>query len=203
MIPKKLLRRHSTHLLAALVLCAALAGCSAEASSIAWPLPDADDRPTPLHFGLYVTPDPDQNPIDPPERFTGFHAAVDFEVDHSEAETSIPVFAICPGRVIFSGYAEGYGGLLVHRCVIKGQHVTVLYGHLLVDALPAVGTRLHTGQQVGMLAPARSHDSGENRKHLHLGIHKGKRLDFRGYVQTEEELNDYIDPLTVLPKGFL
>lgn len=180
-----------------------LAGSTAQAFSLSWPLPAAGLRPTPLYFGLYVTPDPNQNPIDPPERFTGYHAAVDFEIHPAEEQLDIPVYAICPGTVVYSGYAEGYGGLLVHRCTLQGEPVTVLYGHLRLEGLPATGTNVHKGQQIGSLAPGRTYESGENRKHLHLGIHKGEDMDVRGYVQNEKELEQYIDPLTVLPQGFL
>lgn len=171
----------------------------AQSGQMSLPLPDALERSTPLHFGLYVTPDPKNNPIDPPERFTGFHVATDFEIAPEEADTDVPVFAICNGPVAFSGFVEGYGGLLIERCTIAGEEATVLYGHLRIDGLPEEGKRLNHGATIGVLAPARSYDSGGNRKHLHLGIHRGARLDFRGYVQTESELSQYIDPMEVLP----
>lgn len=167
---------------------------------VAWPLPEADQRQTPLSFGLFVTPDPANNPIDPPERFTGYHVAMDFEIRDDERTQDVPVSTICSGDVRFSGYAEGYGGLLVQNCRIDRQAVTILYGHLTLAPLPAEATRLQKGQQIGILAPTRSYESGETRKHLHLGIHRGKTLDLRGYVQTQEELQEYIDPLSVLKK---
>ena len=173
-----------------------LAGCTS--SSLHEPLPNAGLRATPLHFGLYVTPDPDQNPIDPPERFSGYHAATDFEVSQGELEGDVPVYALCGGKVIFSGFVRGYGGVVVHRCVIEKQHVTVLYGHLALEGLPPEGRRVRAGDTLGLLADANSHESGETRKHLHLGIHKGKRLVLAGYVQTEEQLKQYIDPQSVL-----
>jgi hypothetical protein len=164
-----------------------------------WPLPRAEERPAPLSFGLYVTPDPDQNPINPPERFTGFHVATDFELLPGEMEIDIPVFAICEGKVRMSGFAEGYGGLLVQSCTINDEPATILYGHLTLDSLPEEDTRLHPGQRIGFLAPHRSYESGWNRKHLHLGIHRGRTIDLRGYVQTEEEIDDFMNPLSVLP----
>lgn len=166
---------------------------------LALPLPETLSRPTPLHFGMYVTPDPENNPIDPPERFVGFHAATDFEISPDELEADIPVYAICNGPIAYSGYAEGYGGLLIQRCVLNKVEVTVLYGHLKLEGLPAEGKEVKNGTALGLLADARTYESGMNRKHLHLGIHKGKKLDFRGYVQKEEELEQYIDPMTVLP----
>lgn len=180
-----------------LVLPLALAACVAPA--LHQPMDNAPNRPTPLSFGLRVTPDPDENPIDPPERFTGYHAAVDYEVSADELEAEVPVYAVCGGRVMYSGFAEGYGGLVVHRCRIGGEDVTVLYGHLSLEGLPEERAVVRAGQRIGVLAPARSYESGGNRKHLHLGIHRGRSLDVRGYVQTEEELADYLDPAGVLP----
>ncbi len=89
----------------------------------------------------------------------------------------------------------------MQRCVIGGEDVTVLYGHLLLSGLPKNGTKVNAGSKLGLLGPARSHDTDGNRKHLHLGIHRGTDLDMRGYVQTEDEVRTYIDPLTVIPKG--
>lgn len=177
-----------------------LSGCSVFGmSSISDPISRASWRDTPLSFGLYVTPDPETNPIDPPERFTGYHSGLDFEISSSEAEKEVPVFAACDGEVVYSGFAEGYGGLLVHRCVLDGKDVTVLYGHLKVDSLVKIGVTVKTGGQIGILGDARSQDTDGNRKHLHFAIHKGTDLSYLGYVQEEKDLEEYIDPESVLP----
>ncbi len=175
-----------------------LTGCVASAA-FREPLPDAASRATPLYFGLQVMPDAAHNPIDPPERFEGYHVGTDFEVAQEELETDVPVFAICSGEIIYSGFAEGYGGLIVQHCSLNGEAVTVLYGHLLVVSLAENKTSVGAGTQIALLAPPRSGDSDGNRKHLHLGIHRGTEPDYRGYVQTKEELDGFIDPFTVLP----
>ncbi len=162
------------------------------------PLEHATNRPTPLHFGVHVTPDPADNPIDPPERFTGYHVATDYEVSADELDAPIPVFAICRGKIVYSGFAEGYGGLVIQRCTLDREPISVIYGHLSRNGLLEDGLTVRSGQQIGYLADARSVDSDGNRKHLHLGIHKGKALDMRGYVQTEGEMAEFIDPATVL-----
>ena len=167
------------------------------------PLPQSGDRPTPLHYGLKVSTDPAQNPIDPPERFAGYHAATDFEVSADELEKDVPVFAICTGKITYSAFAEGYGGLVTQQCKIQGEKVTVLYGHLSLSPLPKKGSTVKSGVQLGVLAPARTHDSDGNRKHLHLGIvHGWSTAEIRGYVQTEEELKKFVDPKSILPEGF-
>ncbi len=178
-----------------------IAGCSALAqSSFAWPLPGGAFRPTPLHFGLYVTPDPAHNPISPPERFIGYHVGTDFEIYPDEERVDVPVYAICSGEIVYSSFAEGYGGLIAEHCLLRDEKVTVLYGHLLLSSLPKVGDRVTQSQTIALLAPAHTHDSDGNRKHLHLGIHRGWDMTFLGYVQTEAELSQFIDPQTVLER---
>lgn len=175
--------------------------CSFADADVSAPLQHIERRVSVLTFGMHVTPDPNDNPIDPPERFAGYHAATDFEVGVDELDADVPVSAICAGETVYGGFADGYGGLVVQRCILKGQDVTVIYGHLTVDGLPKAGTQLEPGQQFAVLAPARSHDSDGNRKHLHLGIHIGKNIDERGYVQTEEELSEFIDPMSLIPES--
>lgn len=171
-----------------------LAGCTPYAA----PLQDAFNRPTPLHFGLHVTPDPATNPIDPPERFEGYHTATDFEIFKGEGDDEIPVYAVCGGPINFSGFSEGYGGLVTEFCNLKGQDVTIIYGHLAVDSLIPRGTFVGTGQLIGILGAARSSDTDGNRKHLHLGIAKGHGTEVRGYVQSEAELDLFLDPMEIL-----
>jgi murein DD-endopeptidase MepM/ murein hydrolase activator NlpD len=84
--------------------------------------------------------------------------------------------------------------------VLHGQDVTVLYGHLDRSSFRVQpGDRIERGQRLASLAAPRSEDSGITRKHLHLGIHKGRDVEMLGYVQTERELDAFIDPRTVVP----
>ncbi len=185
------------HILAFLCL-VVLTGCSASAAT-AEPIKDASRRATPLHFGLHVSPDPEKNPITPPERFEGYHVGEDFEVSAEELNSEVPIFALCKGKVVYSGFAEGYGGVVVQRCTLSKQKVTVLYGHLTVEELPKVGKTLSAGTKIGSLGAARSRDSDGNRKHLHLGIHKGYDIVMLGYVQTEAEIANFLDPADYIP----
>jgi len=174
-----------------------LSACTLTADTLHNPISSARSRATPLHFGVYVTPD--NGPITPPEQFIGFHAGTDYEITADELESDVPVFAICSGEIRYSGFTQGYGGLIAQHCTILKESVTVLYGHLALDTLPDLGSAVQAGNKIGLLASARSNDSGGNRKHLHLGIHRSNSSDFRGYVQSKQELADYIDPETVLP----
>ena len=190
---------HPFPLFSAIFLAVVLTSCVALSYYPEEPIRNAALRPVLLGFGRYVTPDQARNPIHPPERFAGYHVGADFEVTNDELTTDVPVFAICEGDVAYSGFAEGYGGLLVQRCELNAAPITVLYGHLSLDNLPAKSSSLQAGEQIGMLAPARSADSDGNRKHLHLGIRLGNEIDYRGYVQTPDEIENYIDPLNIFP----
>lgn len=193
-----LLTKKYFSLLGSVTFALALTGCSTD---IAAPISHISRRPTPLSFGMHVTPEQDENPIDPPERFVGYHVAVDFEVTAEELDQEVPVYAVCSGNVTLSGFAEGYGGVLVQLCDLDGEPVTVIYGHLTIEGLPKRGSSLKAGQKFATLGAARSHDTDNNRKHLHFGIRRGAVSDIRGYVQTEREVNQYIDPRSLLP-GF-
>lgn len=186
----------SMHLFLSGIAFLLIAGCSSTPSV---PLEKMSSRQMPLHFGLYVTPDPAQNPIDPPERFTGFHTALDIEILPDEEAIEVPVYAICDGEVIYARWTEGYGGVLVQSCVIDDHEVTVLYGHLDTASLThAVGDPAVRGDRIAVLAPAHSKDSDQTRKHLHLGIHKGPEIELMGYVDDESRLQEFIDPMMVL-----
>jgi hypothetical protein len=176
-----------------------LSGCIVDRAPA--PIPSARNRPVALGFGMHVTANAKENPIDPPERFEGYHAGRDYEVLASELDKEIPISSICSGSVLYSGYAEGYGGVLTQRCNINGESMTVIYGHLDSNGLTPEGTILAAGDRLGKLAPARSVWSDGNRKHLHLGIHKGEVPDMRGYVQEPMELEEFIDPRAVLSRG--
>ena len=186
---------------AACVLLLLVSCTMTSAFSLSAPLERTLTRAVALQFGMHVTPDAAENPIDPPERFIGYHVGLDYEIFDDELDHDVPVYAICDGEVLRSGFVNGYGGLLIQRCTIGGESVTVLYGHLDEKELAKQRTILYAGDPLGLLAPPRSHWSDGNRKHLHLGIHRGKSIDYRGYVQTEEELQDYRDPASVLPFG--
>jgi hypothetical protein len=165
------------------------------------PLTKFESRPKLLTFGLFVTPNPDQNPIDPPERFTGYHTALDIETfdDEQAPEVLVEVKAICDGQLQVARTAEGYGGVLIQSCRINDQDVTVLYGHLdPASFTKQPGQAVAGGERLAVLGDEKSAESGFTRKHLHLGIHKGSEIVLLGYVQSQAELANYIDPLPLL-----
>lgn len=165
--------------------------------TLPWPLPHGEERTKLLTFGLYVTPNPDNNPIDPPERFTGYHTALDIEIFPEEIDKVVPVSTICGGDIVYAGTAEGYGGVIIQACRIQGQEVRVLYGHLDSNSFQVSNEskNVPTETIIAQLGKQNSAESGYNRKHLHLGIHKGTKLEFLGYVQNQKDLDQFIDPL--------
>jgi len=160
------------------------------------PIDNWSERTTKKPFGIYITPK--NSPISP-ERFIGYHIGVDFEVFSNEQNTDVQIFAVCKGPLVVKKYASGYGGVAVQQCKLDNQDITVVYGHLKLSSVDAsLGQQLSTGEKIGILGKGFSVETDNERKHLHLSIHKGKLVDILGYVQTSEELNDWIDITRVL-----
>jgi murein DD-endopeptidase MepM/ murein hydrolase activator NlpD len=163
------------------------------------PLDKYSSRPKLLKFGMYVTPDPKNNPIDPPERFSGYHTGLDLEILPGEDGKDVVVHSACEGPLKHKGEAEGYGGLLVQTCKYRDEEVTVLYGHVDPGSVGAnIGDRLKAGQRIAILGDNKSAETSFTRKHLHFQIHKGEELQLLGYVQNQSELADYLDPEEIL-----
>ena len=154
------------------------------------------DRVTKKDFGTYVRPG--DSPVDP-EVFTGFHTALDIETYDFEQDIDIEVRALCEGSIVLNKWAQGYGGVVAQICQFDGKNYTVVYGHLNPDTTKyKEGERVKKDDLIGVLGDAYSYDTDNERKHLHLGIHKGLDLDIRGYVQNESELDGWINPREII-----
>jgi murein DD-endopeptidase MepM/ murein hydrolase activator NlpD len=71
----------------------------------------------------------------------------------------------------------------------------VIYGHLkLISVTASAGDTLKAGDTIGLLGADKSAETSGERKHLHLGIHKGTSVNILGYVQDQAELAGWIDP---------
>jgi len=155
------------------------------------PLDKSGERITKKPFGIYITP---QNSPVKPEKFTGFHTGTDFEASQDELNKEILVHAICAGEILEKKFVSGYGGVLIQSCTMQGQVVRVLYGHLdIASSQIEVGQEISGSTRIAVLAPANSYYSGGERKHLHLGIHRGEQTDYRGYVNNKSELSQWVD----------
>jgi hypothetical protein len=162
------------------------------------PLGRATERVTKKPFGIYITPK--NSPVQP-EKFQGYHTGTDFEIFPEELNTDVPVRAICTGKIAVKRIASGYGGVLVQNCTLNSQPITVVYGHLKLASISKnAGDNLNTGDDIGILGKAYSSETDGERKHLHLGIHKGSTVSILGYVSSQSQLSGWIDPCSLVCK---
>lgn len=167
-----------------------------DTATITPPVENAVNRVTKKTFGLYIRPG--HSPVSP-ERFRGYHTGVDFETTKSERKTDVPVSAICAGPLVLKKWANGYGGVAVQRCRVNGEDVTVVYGHLKLASIKIkTGEPVAQGDRIGLLGKAYSHETDGERRHLHLGIHKGTAINILGYVNKKSSLDQWIDVMTFL-----
>ncbi len=163
-----------------------------ENSSLAAPLDHFADRQQMITFGLHISPK--TSPLPKPEVFTGYHTGLDLEILPGEENQDVPVYAISDGKILFAGKVSGYGGVVIENTVVGDQEVTVLYGHVSAGtSLVQVGDKVKKGQKLASLGAAYSPDTGGNRKHLHLGIHKGTSIEYKGYVQNQADLANWLN----------
>jgi len=156
------------------------------------PISKAAERVTKKPFGIFIAPG--SSPVSP-ERFRGYHTGADFEIFPEEIDQEVQISAVCDGTLRLKEYASGYGGVAVEACNLNGSPITVVYGHLKLASITAnVGESLKAGDHLGMLGAAYSSETDGERKHLHLGFHKGSAISILGYVQNQSELSGWIDP---------
>jgi murein DD-endopeptidase MepM/ murein hydrolase activator NlpD len=166
-----------------------------EPNGLIEPVVNFKSRVTKKPFGIYVTPS--NSPVQP-EKFTGFHTGADAE--YGDVDSDTPLYAVSDGTIEYSGHVNGYGGVLVINQNINGQNTLCLYGHVAVSSIPPKGTTVTKGQSLGRLGHAYSSETDGERKHLHFAMIKENSIDFRGYVQTQSELDNWYDPLTFFTK---
>ena len=165
---------------------------SLKTSSLAEPVANFKARVTKKPFGIYSTP---QNSPIQPERFTGYHTGADAE--YEDAKTAVPVFAVNDGKITFSQYASGYGGVFILETEMNEKKHSVLYGHIRPASLPRVGTTFSKGQQIALLGTGYSNETNGERRHLHFAILTDTRLDIKGYVSKKADLSGWINPLSL------
>jgi murein DD-endopeptidase MepM/ murein hydrolase activator NlpD len=172
----------------------------AEDQTFDQPITRASRRITKKPFGIYITP---QNSPVQPERFSGYHTGTDFEVFPDEANQDVLIRAICQGNILFKEHVGGYGGALVQSCKYNNESVTVLYGHLNLDSITLKKDQeVRIGQEIGILGKGNTSQTDFERKHLHLSVHKGSAIDYRGYVNSQNQLVDWINPCDLLDCQF-
>lgn len=153
---------------------------------LAEPIDEFKKRITKKSFGIYVTP---QNSPVSPEKFNGFHTGIDIE--YEDIFTDVNVFSIDDGKIIYSGYVNGYGGFIA----IQYSKYIAIYGHLKPSSLIVNKSLVKKGEKIAILGQDHSIETDNERKHLHFAILNGSKLDFRGYVQKQSDLSFWQNPL--------
>lgn len=157
-------------------------------------LQDALSRATKKPFGIEI--DSRTSPVQP-ERFSGFHTGVDFEVREDELSQDIDVYAFCDGEIVEARSVGGYGGVILQSCMVGEEKVSALYGHVSLDDLAVrVGQVVSAGTKISELGDHLSSETAGERKHLHFGL--SALADLRGYVQDERLVSGWIDPIPLL-----
>lgn len=167
-------------------------GVSESTSVFTAPLERAAERVMKKPFGILISLK--TSPVQP-DRFSGYHTGTDFETFPEEALVGVSVQAICDGVLIAKRTASGYGGVVVESCLLENSPITVVYGHVNLTSITArVGDTVKQGQILGNLGEGYSPETDGERKHLHLGIHKGAPVNILGYVSKKSALIDFVDP---------
>ena len=154
------------------------------------PIAEFDSRINKKPFGLYITPQ--SSPVQP-EKFSGYHTGVDIE--YGDGNDEVIVTSIADGQVVRSGWVSGYGGALAIKYNIEDKDYIVIYGHLNPDTLTKNGAYIKMGETIGVLGQGYSQETDNERRHLHFAIYTGKDINVRGYVQSQEELKKWLDPV--------
>ncbi len=156
------------------------------------PLDRTPERVTKKPFGIYITPD--TSPVQP-ERFRGYHTGTDFEIFSEELNVDISIKAVCSGKILLKKNVSGYGGVVVELCELENNPITIIYGHLKLSSISLEeGNLIDVGDAIGILGKANSVETDGERKHLHLGFHRGTVVDVQGYVSSESDLSSWLDP---------
>lgn len=150
------------------------------------------DRITKKPFGIKIAPS--TSPVQP-ERFSGYHTGADAEYEDTAGE--VEVRAIADGTVELAQTADGYGGVVVIAHELDGTTYRTVYGHLDPANLPEVSAELKQNDPIGRLGDGASTETDGERKHLHLALYKGSEPNLKGYVDTETELKDWLDPVSL------
>lgn len=165
-------------------------------SPFSLPLNRLEERISLKAFGDFITRE--TSPVQP-ERFAGFHTGIDLEVFPAEIEQDVFIKTICEGKLLTKRMASGYGGVAVQSCTLENSPITVLYGHMDISSInQQQGAVLEKGAILGKLGKNKSSQTDGERKHLHLGFHKGSSINLLGYVSSKQELENWIDPQQIL-----
>ncbi len=151
-------------------------------TDVVFPIHDYAIRRTYKAFGEYIE-----------DRFRGYHVGDDIE--YVDVESDVPVYAIADGKVLQITYASGYGGVMVVSHDIDGRKINSVYGHIDLGSIELkTGDWVKKGQQIAVLGDHESEETDGERKHLHFALYEGGQVKINGYVNTEAEMDAWINP---------
>lgn len=134
----------------------------------------------------------------PYNRFSGYHAGVDFEIFGNELNQNVSIFAVTSGKIIYIGNVAGYGGVIIQT--LDKTNNTALYGHVKLKNLTLkVNDAVKAGEQITLLGDQFSSETSRERKHLHFAIHKNQNIDLLGYEPDQNSLlENWENPINFL-----
>lgn len=139
------------------------------------------------------------------DRFNGYHVGDD--VEHVATAWDVPVQAIADGEVAFVSRVSGYGGVIVLKHELEGKTISSLYGHIdLGSTTLKTGDKVRKHEKIAVLGEGETAETDGERKHLHFALWEGGEVKLPGYVQTEVEVDGWINPsnfYTQLGEGFM
>lgn len=165
----------------------------AEQALLYYPIEQFAEQATKKLFGTYITPA--TSPIQP-ERFSGYHTGVDVETTEAQQAEDVPIFALADGTLSLKKIASGYGGVIGLNFSFQGKPYTAIYGHVRLSSVTlGIGESILAGEQLGVLGTGFSDETDGERKHLHFGLIPGDDPVLLGYVNSQTELNEWVDPV--------
>ncbi|MEK7542641.1 MAG: M23 family metallopeptidase [Patescibacteria group bacterium] len=123
----------------------------------------------------------------------GYHAGDDIE--YTDVDAEVPVYAIADGVVKQNDWVKGYGGVMVVTHTIGGKTITAIYGHLDISSTSlSKGDNVLRGEQVAYLGKGGTSETDGERKHLHFAVYEGEDLRIQGYESTQAALFKWTNP---------
>jgi hypothetical protein len=123
----------------------------------------------------------------------GYHVADD--VEFTDREEDVPVFAIADGIVRRNDWVNGYGGVMVIAHTIEGKIVMAIYGHIdLSSTSVKEGDKVLRGEQIAYLGEGGTEETDGERKHLHFAVYEGEDSRIQGYESSAEALAKWTNP---------
>jgi len=115
-----------------------------------------------------------------------YHLGIDIN-----APAGTPLYAPLDCEVVISEYEKGegnYGGMVVLKCRENGTVFYVAVGHLAVDSLPRVSTRIKAGQQFAVIGDFAENGNYFYHAHLQILTTKGFREGwaYKGYCKAKD-----------------